>query len=288
MSGPARDVADCLAGRISAQTALSRLVLAGLPPEAIATLLPPDTALARLFAAQRDNIAATARMLAHARVHHDGARDAAAIAGMFDRAVAAAPDASVAAYSLNDPALLAGATAEVVAWLLEGALATERSDVLDLGCGTGRVAAGLAPRVRSVLGLDVSAGMVAEARRRHAGLANLRFEVTDGAPCAWLPADSADLVLAVDSFPYLVQAGLADAHVCQAARVLRPGGALVILNVSYGEPEQMRADRARGWALAWDMQLVTCAAHPFTQWDGEAFVLRRPATISRQDGAAST
>ena len=288
MSEPARDVADCLAGSISAQTALSRLVLAGLPPEAIAALLPPHTALARLFAAQRDNIAATARMLAEARVDHGGAQDATAIASMFDRAVAAAPDASVAAYSLNDPALLAGATAEVVAWLLDGGLATDRTDVLDLGCGTGRVAAGLAPHVRSVLGLDVSAGMVAEARRRHGGLANLRFEVTDGAPSAWLPADSAGLVLAVDSFPYLVQAGLADAHVCQAARVLRPGGALVILNLSYGEADQARADRARGWASACEMQLDTCAARPFTLWDGEAYVLRRTATIARQDGATST
>ena len=288
MSSPSDDVADCLAGRISPQTALSRLVLAGLPPEAIAALLLPDTALSRLFAAQQDNIAATVRMLAEARVDHDGVRDAAAIASMFDRAVAAAPDASVAAYSLNDPALLADATAEVVGWLLDGGLAEERSDVLDLGCGTGRVAAGLAPRVRSVLGLDVSAGMVAEARRRHGGLANLRFEVTDGTPCTWLPSDSADLVLAVDSFPYLVQAGLADAHVCKAARVLRPGGALVILNLSYGEADQARANRARGWASACEMQLETCAARPFTLWDGEAYVLRRIATIARQDGAAST
>ena len=39
------------------------------------------------------------------------------IAAFFDRAVAHSPEASVALYSLGDPAILAAATAEIVAWL---------------------------------------------------------------------------------------------------------------------------------------------------------------------------
>ena len=75
------------------------------------------------------------------------------------------PEASVALYSLGDPAILAAATEEIVAWLVAERLLPADADVLDLGCGIGRVG-GVAPRCRSVLGLDVSAGMVAEATRR--------------------------------------------------------------------------------------------------------------------------
>ncbi len=41
------------------------------------------------------------------------------IAGFFDRAVAQSPEASVALYSLGDPAILAAATAEILEWLEE-------------------------------------------------------------------------------------------------------------------------------------------------------------------------
>jgi SAM-dependent methyltransferase len=46
---------------------------------------------------------------------------------------------------------------------------------------------------------------------------------------------SFDLVYAVDTFPYLVLSGrdLAERHMSDAARVLRPGGTLLVLNYSY-------------------------------------------------------
>ena len=102
------------------------------------------------------------------------------IAGFFDRAVEHSPEASVALYSLGDPAILAAATDEIMRWLEAHGLLAPAADVLDLGCGFGRVAAALGPRCRSVLGLDVSGGMVAEARRRYGGVANLRFAQTGG------------------------------------------------------------------------------------------------------------
>ncbi|MCP5672141.1 hypothetical protein NL286_27940, partial [Klebsiella pneumoniae] len=75
-----------------------------------------------------------------------------------------------------------------------------------------------------------------------------------------------DLVLAVDSFPYLMQAGVAEAHVAGAARALRPGGALAVLNLSYrGDPALDRADAARcagGAGLA----LEVAGATPFELW----------------------
>jgi SAM-dependent methyltransferase len=281
----------CLAGRISPEVALARLVLAGLPPEAIEarlSALPAGNdradALARLHRARRGGLDALRAMLAASGLDHGAAGETpegavARVSAAFDRAVAVAPEASVAAYSLNDPAALAAATGEIVDWLAREALVVGPDrDVLDLGCGIGRVAAALAPRCRSVLGLDVSPNMVAEARCRHGGAPNLRFDATPGTGLAALGSGSFDLVLAVDSFPYIVQAGgdVADRHLADAARVLRPGGALAILNLSYrGDIEADRADAAR-WAAAGGWTLAVDGAAPFALWDGAAFLLRRP------------
>ena len=53
--------------------------------------------------------------------------------------------------------------------------------VLDFACGTGRLALNLAPHVTSVLGIDLSEGMVAQARAKLAGggPANLHFDAID-------------------------------------------------------------------------------------------------------------
>lgn len=282
----------CLSGRISPEVALARMVLAGLRADAIEErLLALPTgddgragALAALHRASRGGLDAVRAMLAEARLDHTAAHDGpperlvASVAAAYDRAVAVAPEASVAAYSLNDPDVLAAATGEIVAWLArEGLLGPDR-DVLDLGCGIGRVAAALAPRCRSVLGLDASPGMVAEARRRHGAAPNLRFATTPGTDLSALGAASFDLVLAVDSFPYVVQAGpaVADRHLSDAARALRPGGAFAILNLSYrGDIGTDRADAAR-WAAAGGWALAVDGAAPFALWDGTAFLLRRP------------
>ena len=275
MTHPA--VALALDGRIAPSVALARLLLDGLTPDEIGAILPPSSTIAALFATHRANLVDTAEMLRRSAFDHrvdplaPGDR-VAAIAAMFDRAVAVSPDASVAAYSLGDAALLAAATREIVDWLLGGGYAGPLTDVLDLGCGTGRVAAALAPHVRSVLGIDVSAGMIAEARRRH-DVPNLRFAQTKGVAID-LPRASLDLILAVDSMPYLVQAGIADAHVADARRLLRPGAALVVLNLSYrGDGEIDRAD-AQAWAATFDMMLVVAGDRPFVTWDGAAYVFR--------------
>ena len=285
MSDP---IALCLAGRLSPEVALARLLLAGTPPEGIPARLAPheapeNPAWHRLsaLADRSDALESLAAMLREAEVDHDptGATPEAAIATIarvFDRAVARAPEASVAAYSLNDPAILLAATEEILAWLRSEALIVPTTDALDLGCGIGRVAASLAPHCRSVLALDVSPGMVEEAHRRHGAIPNLRFATTPGTGLGAHPAAAFDLLLAVDSFPYLVQAGVAEPHLRDAARLLRPGGALAILNLSYrGDPEADRADAA-SWAAQGGWQLAANGTTPFTIWDGRAFLFRRP------------
>ena len=264
-------VALCLAGRIPPGVALARLVLDGHAPAAISPLLPRGSVIAEVFAAQRERLDTLAAMLRESGTDH-GRGDVAAIAAMFDRAVGLAPEASVAAYSLGDAGLLAEATEELVDWLHREGHAVPTSDVLDLGCGIGRVAASLAPRVRSVLGLDVSSGMIAEARRRH-DAPNLRFAVTDGSPPTDLAAASLDLAVAVDSMPYLVQADIADGHVAALRRSLRPGGRLVVLNLSYrADPARDEADAA-GWAARYGFEVRAAGEQPFRLWDGTTYVL---------------
>ena len=328
-------IALCLAGRISPEVALARLLLAGVSPEEIARRLDAESgqptsasaggartpafpgvagmdqssgsprreianALARLLAERRHGIDRLARMVAASGLDHgvaatspDTALEQTRVA--FDRAVASSPEASVAAYSLGDPAILDAATAELVDWLAAEGLIGPECDVLDLGCGIGRVAAALGPRCRSVLGVDISPGMIAEARRRHA-LPNLRFAVTEGRDLSAGPWDardkhghddvggpayaienaSFDLVLAVDSFPYLMQAGvpIADRHVADVARLLRPGGALVILNLSYRDDRAADRADAERWEGTYGFRQLHNGESPFALWDGAAFVLR--------------
>lgn len=283
-------VRDCLRGGISAPVALMRCMLSGMPAAAVIAALevsradaPGDTRLTELVVLaqrQRERLALLERMVRAGSDHRPAPSAAAGVAAsraMFDRLVRISPEASVAAYSLGDPLLLEEATHEILAWLRSLGLLEGRPDVLDLGCGIGRLAAALAPHAGSVLGLDVSPGMVHAAQERCAGIAGLRFELCSGHDLAGQEDAGFDLVLAVDVFPYLVQAGLdlAERHVAEAARILRPGGSLVILNFSYRGAETDRSNLAHAARRA-GLVVLRNGVRELSLWDGLAFWLRRP------------
>ena len=271
-------VASCLAGALSAPVAIAHLLLGGMDAAAISAAVasarpdPPTVAWQELSSLLMGREAALNRLADAVRASgsdHTALGDPAAIAAFFDRAVAVSPEAGVALFSLGDPTILHAATAEIVDWLDASSLLSPESAVLDLGCGIGRIAAALSSRCGAVLGLDISAGMVAEARRRHAALGNVEFVVGNGTD---VPPGPFDLVLLVDSMPYMVAAGLADEIVGRCAAALRPGGALVILNLSYGRTADADEAHASRWAAAHGWSLA--ADRPFGIWDGKAFVLR--------------
>ncbi len=279
---------DCLGGRISPQVAVARMLLAGSDAAGILEALdragaaPEIEAMRALVAARRGQLDALAAEVAATAAAHNAAgatpgEGVARIAAFFDRAVQHSPEASVALYSLGDPTILAAATREIVDWLASERLLRPDADVLDLGCGIGRVAGALASRCRSVLGVDVSPGMVEEAGRRLAALPNVSVRRTGGEDLDWLEPAAFDLVLAIDSFPYIVQTGAATAsrHVEGAARALRSDGALCILNLSYrNDAGADRADVA-GWAKATGLRVGHNGGRPFRLWDATAFVLAR-------------
>ena len=97
--------------------------------------------------------------------------------------------------------------------------------VLELGCGTGTVAAQFAEDnpAAHVLATDADPAQIFAARHRYAGLRNLHFREADAEQ---LPFDSAsfDLVVAQNVFHHLPRWPAAAAEV---ARVLAPGAWLV-------------------------------------------------------------
>ena len=146
-------------------------------------------------------------------------------------------DLAVQPYAQHWHALLAGVQAE----LLAQAAPQPGEQVLDVACGTGVFTLALATAVGpagSVLGVDLSAGMVAsaEASAQASGVASARFARMDAEELA-LPAGSFDLVVCALGLMYLPAP---DAALREVQRVLRPGGRAVL--AVWGE-------RARcGWA----------------------------------------
>ena len=285
----------CLAGGLPVASALTQLLIhaEGGPAltrllEAVDAALPADEvavrrrlqALRRMHAEHPrawETIRAILREVRHDDAAMDEAQAVASFAAAFDRAAGVSPEASVALHSFGDPGRLERATAEVVRRMAEWGLLGPDRVVLDLGCGIGRFAAAIAGSVRQVIGLDVSARMVEEARRRCAGLANVEIRRTAGRDLAGVADGAIDTILAADSFPYLVLAGpaLVRRHVEEAARVLKPGGHLLILNHSYrGDAEADRRELA-GLAAATGFRLRRAGTRPFALWDGLAFHLVR-------------
>lgn len=273
-------IALCLAGVLSPQVALMRAVLNGTDPHDLSARLASETgeraaALCRLLGHEAVVQRLRATVAAGAIDHTlEGPQALEMLRGAFDRAVSVSPEASVAAYSLGDARTLRCATAELVEFLLSRHLLHRGQRVLDLGCGIGRVAAAVAPHVASVVGVDISAGMIAEARRRSAGVATLQFELTEGVGLSDR-LGRFDLILGVDSFPYLVQAGVAARHVADAARLLRGRGALIIFNLSYRGKDYDRTT-VQEWCGAFGFQLCCDGEQPLRLWDATVFIMRRP------------
>ena len=101
--------------------------------------------------------------------------------------------------------------------------------VLDAGCGTGHTALAFAPHVAAVVGLDVTLAMLAQARRlaSERGLVNATFERGDVEQIPY-PDASFDLVTSRYSAHHYPRPAVAFA---EFARVLKPGGTLLLLDV---------------------------------------------------------
>ena len=122
-------------------------------------------------------------------------------------------------------------------------LLDESWTVGDLGCGTGQIAQSLAPFVRRVVAVDSSPAMLQAARARLAELDNVetREGELESLPVADGELDAAIVFLVLH---YVAEPGEA---LAQAARALRPGGRLLVVDMMPHDREEYRATMGHVW-----------------------------------------
>jgi SAM-dependent methyltransferase len=110
-------------------------------------------------------------------------------------------------------------------------------DVLDAGSGDGTIAALLASRSRRVTCLDISPKVLQACRKRLQGMDNVEFVLGDVQALRFADA-SFDQVLLLNLLTYAADPARA---LAEAARVLRPGGDLVVTTLAAHEQREVTA-----------------------------------------------
>ena len=125
-------------------------------------------------------------------------------------------------------------------------LVGESKEVLDAGCGTGRMSRHLSDRGCHVQGIDLSPGMISMAHRDHPDIATQVGTMTD----LPFPAARFDGILYWYSVIHVADSELA-AVVDGARRVLRPAGlVLLAFQVGQGARDVGAAYRKRGYDIS--------------------------------------
>ena len=107
--------------------------------------------------------------------------------------------------------------------------------MLDVGCGTGAITAGIAKAVAphgQVVGVDRDEVLLELARTGHGSLANLKFELGDATAMRF--RSEFDIVTAARTLQWIAEPALAIAKMKQAAK---PGGLLVVLDYNHARNE---------------------------------------------------
>ncbi len=143
---------------------------------------------------------------------------------------------------------------EAVAAMVGSALLETATSVVEVGCGTGALAASvlgrLLPAEATYLGLDVSGTMVELTRRRLAPFApRAQVQLVDGHTPWPVPDHTADRVLAAYLLDLFSPEGI-DGFFTEAARILRPGGLVAVTSLSAGTDYPSRLVSAI-WTRLW-------------------------------------
>ena len=107
--------------------------------------------------------------------------------------------------------------------VLDGVVLERSAEVLEIGCGVGRLLAPLARRVKVAHGVDISPVMIEKSKTYAADTPNVRTALTDGT-FAHLADASLDFVFSFIVFQHIPERAPIRRYVEEAARVLKPGG----------------------------------------------------------------
>jgi ubiquinone/menaquinone biosynthesis C-methylase UbiE len=148
-------------------------------------------------------------------------------------------------------------------------LAGELGDIVDLGAGDGAIAELLAPAARSIVGVDINERMVDAGQRRlkKAQLPHVKLVLGDMHEPP-LAGESADFVLSQQSLQYAADPPKVFR---EAARILRPGGRLLVVTLSAHQHDEVRgeyghvhlgfrAQQLRAWARAASLTVTQLAS----------------------------
>jgi SAM-dependent methyltransferase len=117
---------------------------------------------------------------------------------------------------------------DAMARLAHLGLCVSRRDALDFGCGVGRLTSALTEHFGSVTGVDVAPSMIDHARRLHSANAKCTFILNDQPDLRRFTDGSFDLVYSSLVLQHMSPA-LASAYLSEFVRIVRPGGAIVLL-----------------------------------------------------------
>jgi SAM-dependent methyltransferase len=149
---------------------------------------------------------------------------------VWDSLAGSMNDAAIAAAGEASESRLRSSAAESVRNLLELAYVSAPDEVLEIGCGVGRIAREIAPHCRYWTGADISANMLAHASARLLGLENTRLVHLKSIGLNDFAENSFDVVYATNMLAHLDEMDRWR-YVQEAFRVLRPGGRIFIDNI---------------------------------------------------------
>jgi SAM-dependent methyltransferase len=97
-------------------------------------------------------------------------------------------------------------------------------DVVEIGCGVGRLTRVIAERAASVRAIDVSEQMLRRAREHNPDLDRVEWILGDGETLDGVESGSADAVVSHVVFQHIPDPAVTLGYVREIGRVLRPGG----------------------------------------------------------------
>jgi ubiquinone/menaquinone biosynthesis C-methylase UbiE len=161
-------------------------------------------------------------------------------ASVWDSLANSMNDAAMAAAGNPAESRLQSSAMETVRNLRELAAITAQDEILEIGCGVGRIAKEIAPLCRSWAGADISANMLAHASARLKHLENTRLLHLKSVGLDDVQENSFDVVYATNMLAHLDEIDRWR-YVHEAFRVLRPGGRIFIDN--------MDMESEAGWSM---------------------------------------